>query len=170
MCTTKHIRGRGFRQHDRRLGYSEMRSQLLSAAFVFMASGTCVAQTQSLEEIFNSDEILKKAQGDIGGMDVAELRLFADSFAQCANSLSQNELIQNSCRVSRERYAIEYGSGRALDRLLSSVALVEMLIRSNDKLKKKPDTNMILRLSDVTPALKDTTNRVFYLLRPVNPN
>jgi hypothetical protein len=80
---------------------------------VFLVVLVCMATralAASPEEILNSDEILDQARADVAKMKADELRMFADSPAQCVNSLSDNELIQNACYVSRERYFIEAAS------------------------------------------------------------
>ena len=148
-----------------------MKKHLLLAALVCVVTGTAAAQTLSPNEILNSDEVLDEARRDVAKMDLDELRLFADSLAQCTHSLSEDTLIQNACDVARERYAIEYGRERALDELLSAIQIVAMVIRTTERVGEKTDADTLVRYVDVTRGLTDAANRAFFVLRMVSePN
>jgi hypothetical protein len=133
---------------------------LLLAAF-----GASGAKALSPKEEFFSDDVLKQAQVDIGSMPLAELQMFSDYLAQCANSLSENELIQNACGVARERYRIEYYSQRPLDRLIVTISLIDALIRSRGNTQKADTAKLIERLVAVTGAFKDIATNAFHAQR-----
>jgi DNA-binding CsgD family transcriptional regulator len=88
-------------------------------------------------------------------LQIEELRALRDYFAACASPLSTTDA-QKVCAVARERYVIEYGRGRPLDRLILAIDVTANLTRAQEAAGRQVDADLVIRSVDaeVTSRLR----------------
>jgi hypothetical protein len=121
----------------------------------------------SPKQIFYDDKILDSAASEILRMNYDGTKSLTDVLALCEGDLTENEIIQRDCRSAKTRFDIEFGSGGALDDVLSAEGIVAMLLRSEDKAHTHdPDgAKMIDRRIAIDAKLSRVANARFEELR-----
>ncbi len=132
--------------------------------YVALAMTSPTLAAESPAQIFESPQVLSDSVSDISRMSIDELRAFNTFWAECDN-VNGEAIIEHACDVSRQKYVVEYESGRALDRLIRAVEIVQKLIRAQDRTRDRVDPNMVSRFVNIGFALRDAANRRFATLR-----
>jgi hypothetical protein len=137
------------------------------ASVLLLSAQAATAQTPTPMQEFNDERALSAARANIRGMEREELESFTDYLAACASALKQEIMIEYACTVARERFLIEFGSNRPVDRLVRIRTVIEKLVRGADRTGSSEHVtpDMVTRLVDVEFAFKGTATDRFAALR-----
>jgi hypothetical protein len=97
--------------------------------FAFIAASAAIAQTTGFNHDAVSDAGVASAQAEIGAMPENELRALIGYFAECSDRQSRSDVVRQSCRSARIRYATEFGGSRAIDAAIEQLEKLSEAVR-----------------------------------------